>query len=59
MSSAKYELTYFNGRGRGEISRLIFAVADVEYEDIRYEEDETWPEVKKSQLFTVTSLMQN
>jgi len=40
-----YKLTYFNGRGRGEISRLIFAAAGQEYEDIRYERNE-WPSHK-------------
>lgn len=36
-----YKLHYLNGRGRGEVSRLIFAVAGQEYEDIRYE-GEQW-----------------
>ncbi|CAF3352954.1 unnamed protein product [Rotaria socialis] len=40
-----YKLYYFNGRGRAEISRLIFAVAGQKYEDIRYE-GEQWPEHK-------------
>ena len=35
-----YRLHYLNGRGRGEVSRLIFAVADQEYEDIRYEHEQ-------------------
>ena len=30
------KLTYFNGRGLAETSRLLFAVAGVEYEDFRY-----------------------
>ena len=30
-----YKLTYFNARGRGETSRLIFAQAGVDYEDNR------------------------
>lgn len=37
-----YKLYYFNGRGRAEISRLIFAAAGKKFEDIRYERDE-WP----------------
>ncbi|CAF1035180.1 unnamed protein product [Adineta steineri] len=37
-----YKLYYFNGRGRGEVSRLIFAAAGQKYEDIRYEQDQ-WP----------------
>jgi glutathione S-transferase len=34
-----YKLYYFNGRGRAEVSRLIFAAAGQKYEDIRYERD--------------------
>ncbi len=37
-----YKLYYFNGRGRGEVSRLILAAAGQKYEDIRYERDQ-WP----------------
>jgi glutathione S-transferase len=40
-----YKLTYFNGRGRGEVSRLIFAAAGQKFEDIRYEYSE-WPSHK-------------
>ena len=32
---ASYKLTYFNGRGRAEIARYIFAQAGVQYEDNR------------------------
>jgi len=31
-----YKLHYFNARGRGELSRYLFAVAGVPYEDLRY-----------------------
>jgi glutathione S-transferase len=37
-----YKLYYFNGRGRAETSRLIFAAAGQKYEDIRYQQDQ-WP----------------
>jgi glutathione S-transferase len=37
-----YKLYYFNGRGRAEVSRLIFAAAGHKYEDIRYEHAD-WP----------------
>jgi len=37
-----YKLYYLNGRGRAEISRLVFAAAGQNYEDIRYEREE-WP----------------
>ncbi|CAF1246198.1 unnamed protein product [Rotaria sp. Silwood1] len=40
-----YKLYYFNGRGRGEVARLIFAAAGQKYEDIRYESSE-WPSHK-------------
>ncbi|CAF3348008.1 unnamed protein product [Rotaria socialis] len=40
MSS--YRLHYFNGRGRAEVSRLIFAAVGQKFEDIRYEQNE-WP----------------
>ena len=30
------KLVYFNGRGLAEISRLLFAISGVEYEDFRY-----------------------
>ena len=39
----KYTFHYFNGRGRAEISRLIFAAAGVEYEDNRITD---WPKCK-------------
>ena len=37
---SNYKLTYFNGRGRAELSRLIFAAAGVEFEDERIND---WP----------------
>lgn len=42
MCDCKYKLTYFNGRGRAEIVRLIFAVAGQKYNDVRIERD-AWP----------------
>lgn len=40
-----YKFHYFNGRGRGEISRLILTAAGEKFEDIRYE-IEDWPKYK-------------
>jgi prostaglandin-H2 D-isomerase / glutathione transferase len=39
-----YKLYYFNGRGRAELSRLIFAAAGQEFEDVRFTDD--WPKHK-------------
>jgi glutathione S-transferase len=47
---AQYKLTYFKGRGRAEIARLIFAAAGVAYEDVRIEKDQ-WPALKPSTPF--------
>jgi len=42
-----YKLKYFNGRGRGEPIRLIFAYAKVPYEDVRVPRED-WPKVKET-----------
>ncbi len=44
-----YKLTYFNGGGRGETTRLIFHVAGQAFVDNRVEFSE-WPEIKPSEL---------
>jgi glutathione S-transferase len=41
----QYKLNYFNGRGRAELVRLVFAAAGQEYEDVRFEREQ-WPEHK-------------
>ncbi|XP_002731490.1 S-crystallin SL11-like [Saccoglossus kowalevskii] len=46
----KYKLHYFNGRGRAETCRLLFAQAGVEYEDKRYTREE-WATVKTGDKF--------
>ena len=38
-----YTLNYFNGRGRAEITRLIFAAAGARYNDNRIAD---WPATK-------------
>ncbi|XP_064627123.1 probable glutathione S-transferase 6 [Lineus longissimus] len=45
-----YKLTYFDARGRAELSRLIFAVAGVEYGDVRISFEE-WGKLKPNTPF--------
>jgi len=33
---SEFKLHYFNARGKGELIRLVFAAAGVDYEDLRY-----------------------
>jgi hypothetical protein len=40
-----YKFIYFNGRARGEVIRVLFAVAGVKYEDKRVEQAD-WPALK-------------
>ena len=44
---ATIRLTYFNFRGRAELSRLILAQACIDYEDKRIEQAD-WPALKSS-----------
>ncbi len=41
-----YKLLYLNARAGAEVSRFVFALADVKYEDVRLDEKEEWPKVK-------------
>ena len=41
------KLVYFNGKGRAEVTRTMFALAGVEYEDKRYSLEE-WGKLKES-----------
>lgn len=43
----KYTLYYFNGRGRAESIRLVFAAGGQEYEDKRVTD---WPSFKKGEF---------
>ena len=38
-----YNLVYFNGRGRGELTRLIFAAANIPFTDSRIDLATEWP----------------
>jgi len=42
---ASYKLQYFDGRGRGELSRMCFAAAGKKFEDVRIDFAD-WPKVK-------------
>ena len=42
-----YKLYYFNVRARGEICRLAFVAANIEFEDVRLQGDE-WAKEKAS-----------
>lgn len=46
----EYKLTYFDIRGRAEISRLVFVAAGVDFTDDRIQR-ETWPALKPSKLY--------
>ena len=42
----QYRVIYYSGKGRGEPIRMMFALAGVKFEDIRFEHDE-WLETYK------------
>ena len=44
-----YTLNYFNGRGRAELTRLVFAAADAKYVDKRVEMGADWPGTLKAE----------
>jgi len=50
-----YKLTYFDLRGRGEIIRLVFAAAGVQYEDYRIKSE--WAELKARKLAVNVNLV--
>jgi glutathione S-transferase len=49
---ATYKLTYFNGKGRAEISRLVFAAAGKSYEDKRITSAD-WQTLKQGNCFNL------
>lgn len=54
MSSNNYTLNYFNGRGRAELSRLLFAAAGVSYNDNRIAD---WPATKGGNIIIQIALI--
>jgi len=58
--SHKYKLTYFNFYGRGEAARMLFALAEVEYEDFRLEEysGDAWKHLKPKTPFGQLPLLE-
>jgi len=45
-----YKLTYWNGRGRGELIRLVFHAAGVKFEDVRVDKEQ-WTTLKPTTPF--------
>ena len=57
IMATHYKLTYFDLRGRAEPTRMVFAYAGVDYEDVRisFENiDEEWPPIKNSKLLSTS-----
>ncbi|XP_014679299.1 PREDICTED: hematopoietic prostaglandin D synthase-like [Priapulus caudatus] len=50
-----YKLSYFNGRGRGETARILFASAGVKFEDHRIEMAD-WPKIKPSNYLSLADI---
>ena len=45
-----YKLTYFKGRGRAEVTRQLFALKGIKYEDIRLDFGDPWTDFKPRKL---------
>jgi len=50
INLSNLKLYYFGGRGRGELTRLLFAEGRIEYEDVRVKQDE-WKDLKSTMPF--------
>jgi len=48
MSQVK--VTYFNGRGRAEVTRMILTIGKVDFEDKRVNQEE-WAKLKESEFY--------
>ena len=53
----KYKLIYFDLRGRGEIPRLLFHAADVDFEDMRIDNEEEWYNTLRYSKFDFSELV--
>ena len=49
------KLIYFDGQGRAEVSRWIFLLSGVEYEDVRIQYSD-WSTLKSSKFFRIPNL---
>lgn len=58
MPGNDIKLTYFNVRGRAEVSRMILAQAGVKYEDERIARED-WPALQPSIFFKKTRISLN
>lgn len=47
-----YKLTYFDGKGRGEVIRLAFVAGGIKYEDNRVNPPD-WPKIKPSEYIYI------
>ena len=53
-----YKLYYFTARGAAETIRFIFAQAGVQYEDVRFDFETTWPEFKPKTPYGVLPVLE-
>lgn len=51
----KFKLTYFNGPGRAEHLRYLFAYAGQEFEDARLKRED-WPNIKPSKYVHIMEI---
>ena len=56
---AQYHFVYFDLRGRGEYSRVLFALSGAPYTEERIVYPDNWPALKTSKLMTIAVSMYN
>ena len=47
---SQFKLIYFDGRGRAESIRMVFAASGTPFEDVRIQTQD-WPKMKTSMFF--------